>query len=296
MEIVTNKSLIEKHEDSFILAGQCFANSPSEQGGKHFSFDLPSHEKAVIVSKSLQETFAKGLSHNPVSYLYRGEVQGDFPSQTNPQALPAAFRIIRIMPVLTIKQDAKELMHLTLRGHGASDAGHWGCASSLVSSEINQRSVYATLNRETGILIDGQVAVFEPIERQQIDSQNRINSDAVCIKKNLAKTVSVLRSAFEKNGGVVSIPTQYNLPVPHDTVSFSGAFTKDVKCIAHDNPEQRTLTLIFPLVAEIPTGAVVTPFNGEGYETPAALVNSSVLTTQRGIALIPGLRQFVVGN
>jgi len=295
MEIVTTKSLIENPQSDFILAGHCFARGRSEHGGKQFSFHLPEDEQAVSVSLSLKETFEKGLGHDPISYLYRGEVQGDFPS-TNSQPLPEAYRIIRIMPVLTIKQDKKELMHLTLRGHGASDAGHWGCASSLVSSEINQRSVYATLNRETGILIDGQIAVFEPAERKEDASQNKIYSDAVGIKQNLAKSVSVLHSAFKKNKDVISIPTEYDTAAGHDIVSFSGAFTKDVKCIAHDNPQQRTLTLIFPLVAKIPSGAVVTPFNGEGYESPAALVNAKFLKQGSGITLIPGLRELVMGK
>ncbi len=296
--VVTNQSLISNPESGYVLAGRCFADGVNEElGGNQFAFELPENGQAVILSQSLKELFEEGNGHAPVSYLSRGEVQGDIPLKANESHLASSYRLLRIMPVLTIKQNGKDLMHLTLRGQGASDAGSWGCASSLLSTKINPHSIYATLNRETGLLIDGQIAVFEPAKCEDNSMNPQIEADAIATKKLLAKDVPALKSAFEQNADFAFIATKIELPSCHDNVYFyGGVMDGDVVCVAHDNQQQRTLTLIFPLVAEVPANAVLTAFNGEGYEGPSALVSKKFLKTESSMPLISGLRELVMGK
>lgn len=305
--VVTNESLIKSHEQGFVLAGNCFADGgyvPKKDGvvdeegqaiGNQYAFDLPANGQAVILSQSLKETFEQGNGHTAVSYLSRGEVQGDVKLKEGEAALAAQYRLIRIMPVLTIKQDGREMMHLTLRGLGASDAGNWGCASSLLSTQIDPRSIYATLNRETGLLIDGEIAIFEPAGCQDNSMNAAIKQDAIRIKLGHSKTSPELKAAFARGAERVLIPTKIELPARHDNVYFyGGVMNKEIPCIAHDNAEQRTLTMIFPMVVELPKGAVLTAFNGQGYDEPAALVDTQPLKKQSVVTLIPGLKEYLL--
>lgn len=308
IEAVNNQDLLNGSESGFaliarsIVAGDLHApaNADGTAGrmiGTHYDVSIAPEARAILLSHSLKTTFADGTSgHEPIFYLSRAEIQGDIDLQPHEAPLSASDRILRIMPVLTIKQDNKELMHVTLRGPGASHAGNWGCASSLLSSDINPRSIYATLNKETGLLIDGKIAVFEPAECQNHSMNSDIRRDAERTKTLLARDVSVLKSAFNNNAGFVSLATKLALPEKHDLVRISGLMNHDVQCVAHDNSKQRTLTMIFPLTAEIPSGAILTTFNGEGYESPASLVNTKFLKQESGIILIPGLRELVMGK
>lgn len=294
LDIVTNRNLIQNPSSSHILSGQFAKDGANAHGGTQIAFSIPPNNLAVLISHSLKEAFMSGdCGHEPVSYLSRGEVQGDIDA---PEAIKASmnsgFRVLRIMPVLTIQQDGRELMHLTLRGQGASDAGNWSCASSLVNSAVDTTTIFATLNRETGLLVDGKIAIFAPIVADDSNS-SKILVAANSMKECLSKRVPELSAAYERNAERMWIPTKMALPKKADTVTFYNAVDSEIKCVVSDNPEQRTLTLIFPLVAELPKGAVLTAFNGQGYEGPAALVDTKFLAKQKGLPLIPGLRELV---
>ena len=246
------------------------------------------------MSASLRDTLRNDETPHALEYLSRDDVQGTSTGINASSMLPENFRIIRMMPVLTLLQRGRERFPLVLRGAGAANKGHWGYASSLVGETINTASIYRTLNRETGILLDGTPAVFVPPQDIAEDSSD-IALTAADAKKKLAKRISLLGIAFEKSCGSTEIvETMLKLPDPSHQVQLQGAMTGTLNCVAFDNPQQKTLTLIFPLVAKVRDDVVITVFNGEGYDGPTTLVTrDDMKVAGSAMPLIPGLRQFV---
>jgi hypothetical protein len=292
--IITNSKLVQESESGFILSGKIYRD-----GGDEVVFEVPSAGKAVLVSHSLQATFLNAEGHDPVFYFSRDEVQGDVPLRGIENSISSEYRILRIMPVLTLKHNGREVYPLTLRGQGASDVGKWGCASGLVSSAIDIETIFATLNRETGLLVNGKVVVFKPSKDAAAPEMiTQIANDAYNSKIKLADRVLELSVAFGQNSYCpTDVETRLNLPQRHDTVTFHGALSGNVDCVAIDNPAQRTLTLIFPYVADIPSRSILTPFNGQGYDGPSTLVTLEHLRKNpQGMQLIHGLHQLIHGR
>lgn len=290
-ETVTNELLTRNPDSSFIFSAQLIA---SDGAGKEIKLVIPPERKAVIMSASLRDTLRNDETPHALEYLSRDDVQGTSTSVTASSMLQEDFRIIRMMPVLTLLQRGRERFPLVLRGMGAANRGHWGCASSLVGETINTASIYRTLNRETGILLDGTPAIFVPPQAIAEDSSD-IAIAATKAKRNMAGRISLLGVAFEKSRGNVDvIETTLKLPDPSHQVQLHGAMTGTLNCVAFDDPQQKTLTLIFPLVAKVRDDAVITVFNGEGYDGPTTLVTRDDLKVAcNAMPLIPGLRQFV---
>ncbi len=290
-EITTNGVIAINPDSSFIFSAQMLAG---DGAGKEINLVIPPEQKAVILSNSLRDTLRGDDTPRAVDYLSRDDVQGTSTGVTASSMLPENFRIIRIMPILTLLQRGRERFPLVLRGAGAANKGHWGCASSLVGETINTASIYKTLNRETGILLDGTPAVFVPPQDIAEDSED-IAFAAAGAKHKMAKRISLLGIAFDKSSGSTEIvDTVLKLPEPSHQVHLQGAMTGTLDCVAFDNPHQKTLTLIFPLVAKVHDDAVITVFNGEGYDGPTTLVTRDDLKVAcNAMPLIPGLKQFI---
>jgi hypothetical protein len=290
-EIVTNRLQAETPDNSFIFSAQILAG---DGASKEIKLVVPPEQKAIIMSNSLRDSLRGDDTPHVLEYLSRDDVQGTCAGSDASGMLPDNLRIIRMMPILTLLQRGRERFPLVLRGAGAANKGHWGCASSLVGETINTASIYKTLNRETGILLDGTPAVFVP-PQDIVEESSDIAMAAADAKKKMAGRISLLGIAFEKSRGSVEVvESTLKLPDPSHQVQLQGAMTGTLNCVAFDNPHQRTLTLIFPLVAKVRDDAIITVFNGEGYDGPTTLVTrDDMKVAGNAMPLIPGLRQFV---
>ncbi|OFW88344.1 MAG: hypothetical protein A3J37_06670 [Alphaproteobacteria bacterium RIFCSPHIGHO2_12_FULL_45_9] len=293
--IVTNKSLIETPNPDFILSGKLSHDGVSEDGNTQLAFTIQPTTKAVHISHSITEALSSGAYHEPVEYFSRDEIQGDIESE-EAQKLSSDTRLLRVMPILTLQQGDRQLINLTLRDNGASNAGSWGCASSMVSGKITTRSIFASLNKETGLLIDGKIVILVPDDASE-DEKNNIYSDAANIKLGNGKKVPELANAWSRTGAFEVISAKLTLPKQPDIVSFYGGVLEgDKQCQAFDNEKAKTLTLIFPYVAQIDNQAALSAFNSQGYQGPATIVDKSSLSKGTKMPLIPGLSQFVYGK
>jgi hypothetical protein len=282
-QITTNLSLIDCPDESFILSGQIYAG---QSGPGEYDVTVPSSGKAVMVSQSMRDSLASGEFQHHVTYLTREEVRNDNAH------LPPEYRIIRTMPILAIRQGADLSVALTLRGAGASNQGAWGCASSFAKGPIDATTLYASLNRETGLLVDGQVAIFTP----DTGDTSKIVADALKTKNCLSRKVPEMRHAFDRSASGIIIPTHAAAELTNK-VNFHGALKGSVDCIVLDDQKHRTLTLIFPLIAEVPENATLSVFNGEGYPGPVTLARFPDLNhNKNAMPLIPGLQQYVYGT
>ena len=302
-----NSDLINNPDPGFILS----ATIHKGQGDAHeIDVVISSFQHPVIVSPSLRDQFANGEQPINAFYFTREEVQtAGLKSNAHltkiDQMLGTDYRLVRVMPVLMLHQEGKEMIPLTLRGLGASNKDNWGCASSLAGEAITIPSIYKTLNRETGILIDGRPAIFVPTadmvaDNDAYDSEAQIrfiSYDAEKAKLQMAKRVPELRRAFARSQDVLTLEAGLQLPANSNVVHIHGGLMNtDLKCVAYDNPPQRTLTLVFPMVAKIPDNVNLTVFNGEGYPGPATLATKQELRGNcAGIPLIPGLREYIKG-
>lgn len=288
----TNASISNEDNPSFTFSSQVYQDAD----GTHIS--VPSSEKAIILSSSLRDLHANGEHHQPVVYLTKDEVQSAGESgKIGELKLPDSYRMIRIMPILQIRQNGSLSIPLSYRGPGAANRDHWGCASSLASKTIDSASIYSTLNRESGILINGKPAIFAPDKVQNLSDLNCITDDALRIKRGLAPKVPQLSHAFKGGAEPVVIKTTMGFENKETSVDFHGGVLRgSLDAIVHDDIKTRTLTLIFPVVANLPDNAQVVVFNGEGYRGPITLATrEDLVVARKGMKLIPGLWQFVHG-
>lgn len=95
--------------------------------------------------------------------------------------------------------------------------------------------------------------------------------------------------------GNPALNAELQLPkIPH-TISFHGGHANTtIECAAFDNPEERTLTLIFPMMARLPQGKLEIQ-NIEHPNDKAEFVELSNLYKE-GHPLMAGLKQYLLGE
>lgn len=213
--------------------------------------------RAVIFNeRAIDRSLHEHQQEQQIHYLTVNEMVTGMSDDGKPlKSLPTHSRLIRVMTPLILQQYDQTFVALTRRGNGATHEGQFGCSSKLLGRPLTEEFVKAVAKSELVVTVDG--------------------------------------ATFTADGAPV-VEAQLQLPrVPH-TVNFHGGHANgQVQCVAVDSPEERTLTLIFPMMARLPEGNLAIR-NADHPADETRLVKLSDLRLPE-IKLMTGLKQYLLG-